>query len=55
MITRPGKTSIVTGTPHVVGTSRKPPVFLQTGDTVTISIEKMGQLNNPVIAEEILA
>jgi 2-keto-4-pentenoate hydratase/2-oxohepta-3-ene-1,7-dioic acid hydratase in catechol pathway len=34
-----------------VGAARKPPVFLQPGDTVTIEIEKIGALTNPVIAE----
>src|SRR4030095_2966745 len=42
---------IMTGTPHGVGAARKPPVFLKAGDTVTIEIEKIGQLTNPVIDE----
>jgi 2-keto-4-pentenoate hydratase/2-oxohepta-3-ene-1,7-dioic acid hydratase in catechol pathway len=29
----------------------KPPVFLQPGDTVTIDIEKIGTLTNPVVSE----
>jgi 2-keto-4-pentenoate hydratase/2-oxohepta-3-ene-1,7-dioic acid hydratase in catechol pathway len=29
----------------------KPPVFLQPGDSVTIEIEKIGALTNPVVAE----
>jgi 2-keto-4-pentenoate hydratase/2-oxohepta-3-ene-1,7-dioic acid hydratase in catechol pathway len=29
----------------------KLPVFLQPGDTVTIDIEKIGALTNPVVAE----
>ena len=45
-------TVIMTGTPHGVGSARKPPVFLKDGDTVTIEIEKIGQLTNPVIEEE---
>jgi 2-keto-4-pentenoate hydratase/2-oxohepta-3-ene-1,7-dioic acid hydratase in catechol pathway len=45
-------TVILTGTPHGVGGARKPPVFLQPGDTVTIEIEKIGALTNPVVAEE---
>jgi 2-keto-4-pentenoate hydratase/2-oxohepta-3-ene-1,7-dioic acid hydratase in catechol pathway len=45
-------TVILTGTPHGVGAARKPPVFLQPGDTVTIEVEKIGSLTNPVIAEE---
>jgi len=44
-------TVILTGTPHGVGFARKPPVFLQDGDTVTIEIEKIGQLTNPVRRE----
>ncbi len=42
---------ILRGTPHGVGGERKPPVFLQPGDTVTIEIEGIGALSNPVIAE----
>jgi 2-keto-4-pentenoate hydratase/2-oxohepta-3-ene-1,7-dioic acid hydratase in catechol pathway len=45
-------TVILTGTPHGVGFARKPPVFLQPGDTVTIEIDKIGALTNPVIAED---
>lgn len=44
-------TVILTGTPHGVGAARKPPVFLQPGDTVTIEIDRIGQLTNPVIEE----
>ena len=44
-------TVILTGTPHGVGGARKPPVFLQPGDTVSIEIEKIGTLTNPVVAE----
>ena len=52
MILRPG-TVILTGTPHGVGFARKPPVFLKPGDTVTIEIEKIGSLTNPVIEERV--
>jgi 2-keto-4-pentenoate hydratase/2-oxohepta-3-ene-1,7-dioic acid hydratase in catechol pathway len=45
-------TVILTGTPHGVGGARKPPVFLQPGDSVTIESEGIGTLTNPVIAEE---
>jgi 2-keto-4-pentenoate hydratase/2-oxohepta-3-ene-1,7-dioic acid hydratase in catechol pathway len=45
-------TVILTGTPHGVGYARKPPVFLKTGDTVTIEIEKIGSLTNPVVEEK---
>ena len=44
-------TVILTGTPHGVGGARKPPVFLKAGDTVTVEIEKIGALTNPVIDE----
>jgi len=49
-ILRPG-TVILTGTPHGVGFARTPPVFLKAGDSVTIEIEKIGKLTNPVIEE----
>jgi acylpyruvate hydrolase len=39
---------ILTGTPDGVGQARNPPVFLQNGDTITIEIEKVGTLTNPV-------
>ena len=47
---QPG-TVILTGTPHGVGFARTPPVFLQPGDTVTIEIDRIGALTNPVVAE----
>ena len=47
---QPG-TVIMTGTPHGVGSARTPPVFLQPGDTVTVSIEGIGDLTNPVEEE----
>jgi len=50
MVLRPG-TVILTGTPHGVGFARKPPVFLRAGDTVSIEIERIGTLTNPVIEE----
>lgn len=45
-------TVILTGTPHGVGSARKPPVFLKAGDSVTIEIEKIGELTNPVVEEK---
>jgi len=42
---------VSTGTPAGVGFFRKPPVFLKPGDTVTLEIERVGRLENPVIAE----
>ena len=44
-------TVILTGTPHGVGFARKPPVFLKHGDEVTIEIESVGRLTNPVRSE----
>jgi 2-keto-4-pentenoate hydratase/2-oxohepta-3-ene-1,7-dioic acid hydratase in catechol pathway len=44
-------TVIMTGTPHGVGFARNPPVWLKAGDTVTIDIEKIGALTNPVVNE----
>lgn len=41
---------IATGTPAGVGVFRNPPVFLKPGDTVSIEIEKLGTLTNPVAA-----
>ena len=45
-------TVILTGTPSGVGMARKPPVWLKPGDSVTIEIEKIGRLTNPVEIEE---
>ncbi|GEP41200.1 fumarylacetoacetate hydrolase family protein [Brevifollis gellanilyticus] len=41
-------TVIITGTPHGVGMARKPPVWMKAGDSVTIEIEGIGSLTNPV-------
>jgi acylpyruvate hydrolase len=41
---------ISTGTPPGVGVFRKPPVFLQPGDTASVEIEKIGTLTNRVVA-----
>jgi 2-keto-4-pentenoate hydratase/2-oxohepta-3-ene-1,7-dioic acid hydratase in catechol pathway len=43
---------LVTGTPAGVGFTREPPIFLQAGDEVTIEIEGVGALTNPVRAPE---
>jgi 2,4-didehydro-3-deoxy-L-rhamnonate hydrolase len=40
---------ILTGTPAGVGVFRDPPRFLQPGDEVTIEIERLGSLTNPVV------
>ena len=41
---------IATGTPGGVGFMRTPPLFLQAGDTVTVEVERIGRLENPVVA-----
>ncbi len=44
-------TVILTGTPHGVGAARTPARFLQPGDAVSIEIENIGTLTNPVREE----
>ena len=46
-------TVILTGTPHGVGFARTPPRFLHAGDEVTIEIERIGSLTNPVVEEAV--
>jgi len=41
---------IATGTPAGVGAFRKPPLFMQPGDEITIEIDGIGALTNPVVA-----
>jgi 2,4-diketo-3-deoxy-L-fuconate hydrolase len=41
---------IATGTPSGVGFTRTPPIYLKAGDEVTIEIEGIGSLTNPVRA-----
>jgi len=43
---------IATGTPAGVGASRNPPRWLRPGDVVRVEVEKVGVLENPVVAEE---
>jgi len=43
---------IMTGTPPGIGNTRKPPVFMKPGDTVTVEIERLGRLTNWLVAEE---
>jgi 2-keto-4-pentenoate hydratase/2-oxohepta-3-ene-1,7-dioic acid hydratase in catechol pathway len=42
---------ISTGTPAGVGFARQPPRYLKPGDEVRISVEGIGELVNPVVAE----
>jgi len=41
-------TVILTGTPQGIGWARDPKVLLKPGDTITVEVEKIGQLTNPV-------
>ena len=45
-------TLILTGTPSGVGEARDPKRFLVPGDEVTVEIEGIGLLTNPVVEEE---
>lgn len=44
-------TVILSGTPHGVGMAATPPRWLQPGDIVTVDIEGIGALSNPVVRE----
>ena len=46
-------TVILTGTPHGVGMAQKPPRWLRPGDSVTVEIEGIGALTNPVEEEKL--
>ncbi len=46
-------TVILTGTPHGVGMARNPQRWLKPGDQVSVEIEKIGTLTNPVIEEPV--
>jgi acylpyruvate hydrolase len=48
---RPGDV-IATGTPGGVGFARQPPVWLQPGDIIEISVEGVGAIRNRVVAED---
>lgn len=48
MTLKPGDL-IATGTPDGIGATRKPPIFLHPGDTVTVEIEQIGRLTNKII------
>jgi 2-keto-4-pentenoate hydratase/2-oxohepta-3-ene-1,7-dioic acid hydratase in catechol pathway len=48
-VLRPGDI-LATGTPSGVGFSRKPPVWMNVGDTCEITIEGVGTLSNPVVS-----
>jgi len=41
---------IITGTPAGVGAFRDPPVWMAPGDEITIEIDGVGSITNPVVA-----
>jgi 2-keto-4-pentenoate hydratase/2-oxohepta-3-ene-1,7-dioic acid hydratase in catechol pathway len=41
---------VTTGSPAGVGCFRDPPVYLKPGDVVTVSVDRIGNLTNPVVA-----
>ncbi|MEN3279472.1 MAG: hypothetical protein V7607_612 [Solirubrobacteraceae bacterium] len=43
---------VVCGTPGGVGARREPPSFLEPGDVVTVEIDGIGTLENPVVDEQ---
>ena len=43
-------TAIMTGTPEGVGWTRNPKVTLKPGDQISVEVEQIGMLTNPVIA-----
>ncbi len=50
--TLPAGTVILTGTPHGVGVARKPQLWLKAGDSITVEIDQIGKLTNPVVDEK---
>jgi 2-keto-4-pentenoate hydratase/2-oxohepta-3-ene-1,7-dioic acid hydratase in catechol pathway len=42
---------VLTGTPSGVGLRREPKVLLRDGDRVVVEVERVGRLENPVVAE----
>ena len=49
-ILRPGDV-IATGTPGGVGSRREPPLWMKAGDRVSVTVEGIGTLSNPVVDE----
>lgn len=45
---RPGDL-LLTGTPEGVGYSRKPRILMRPGDSVTVSVEGLGSITNPIV------
>ena len=49
MVLEPGDV-VTTGTPGGVGAFRTPPEFMKPGDVVTVAVEGVGELTNPLVA-----
>jgi len=43
---------LLTGTPSGVGYARTPPQYLRPGDEVVVSVSGIGELRNPIVAED---
>jgi 2-keto-4-pentenoate hydratase/2-oxohepta-3-ene-1,7-dioic acid hydratase in catechol pathway len=43
---------IATGTPHGVGAFKDKPLYLSAGDVISVEIEGIGTLSNPVESAE---
>jgi acylpyruvate hydrolase len=43
---------IATGTPGGVGFARTPPVWMQPGDVIEVTVEGLGTIRNRVVAEQ---
>ena len=43
---------IATGTPSGVGAYRRPPVFLEPGDVVSVEVSGIGRVENPIVAHD---
>jgi 2-keto-4-pentenoate hydratase/2-oxohepta-3-ene-1,7-dioic acid hydratase in catechol pathway len=41
---------MTTGTPGGVGYGRNPKVFMQPGDVISITVDGVGELTNPIVA-----
>lgn len=43
---------LVMGTPGGVGAARKPQIWMKPGDVVDVTVERIGTLSNPIVAED---
>ena len=42
------------GTPAGIGNKRVPPIFMQPGDCVSVQIDRIGTLENPIAQETLV-